>query len=70
MSVHFFGFPARRDEAQPSRCNEKQRSWGVEKVCNQVRSGLTEMVTVQIVTFLNKLKKLSKLTSGQLPFLG
>ncbi|MFZ6674008.1 hypothetical protein [Undibacterium sp. Xuan67W] len=50
LSVHFFGFPARRDEAQPSRCNEEQRGWGAEKVCNQIRSVLTKTVMVKTLT--------------------
>ena len=39
--VHFFGVPARREEAACSLpATTKQRSWGVKKVCNFVRSDL------------------------------
>ena len=61
---------ARRDEAQPLRCNEEQRSQGVGKMCNRARSVLTERVNL-----INRLE--AKLCvafqvkeSGQLPDLG
>ncbi|MEB0178358.1 hypothetical protein, partial [Undibacterium sp. CCC3.4] len=50
LSVHFFGFPARRDEAQASPCNEEQRRWGAENVGNQIRSVLAKTVMVKTLT--------------------
>lgn len=61
MSVHFFGFPARRDEAQPSRCNEEQRSWGAEKVCDHVRSALSKMVNVKNTSIFYLYRRFIKL---------
>ena len=51
-------------------CYEEQRSSGSEKVCNRVRSALTQMVTVLNLKNLHQIMALLIEISGQLPFLG
>ncbi len=70
-SVHFFGVPARREEAACSLpATTNQRSWGVKKVCNLVRSGRHPQGELRNVEIPKKIIALPKLDSGQLPFLG
>jgi hypothetical protein len=55
---------------QTAFCNEEQRRQRVGKACDRACSGVTHLVHRLTINFFNKFMNLSKLTCGQLPFLG
>jgi hypothetical protein len=55
---------------QTAFCKEEQQRQGAGKACNRAGSALTPMVNCLIMKIFNACMCLSKLSSGQLPFLG